>query len=70
MIRFYENIPQSKFSIMISLYRAFAEDSRERLYEMNNRAYSTPYSFIQELKFQLKSLKTVTDGVTKDHFYA
>jgi hypothetical protein len=70
MIKFYENIPQSKFSIMISLYRAFADDSRERLYEMNNRAYSTPYSFVQNLKQELSSLKEMTEGVTEDHFYA
>lgn len=70
MIKFYENIPQSKFSIMISLYRAFADDSRERLYEMNNRAFSTPYSFVQTLKQELSSLKEMTEGVTEDHFYA
>lgn len=70
MIKFYESIPQSKFSIMITLYRAFAEDSRERLFEMNSRAHSTPYAFIQDLKFELKTLTKMTEGVTKDHFYA
>ena len=70
MIKFYDSIPQSKFSIMISLYRAFAEDSRGRLYEMKSRAYSTPFSFIQNLDYELSLLEELAIGVTKDHFYA
>lgn len=69
MLKFYESIPQAKFSIMISLYRAFAEDSREKLSILKSKAYSTPYSFINNLKQELSWLEEVTDGMTKDHFY-
>ena len=62
MIKFYEKIPQSKFVIMISLYRAFAEDSRERLYQLGYHAYSTPYSFIQYFNKELDVLKGITEG--------
>lgn len=69
MIKFYQSIPQAKFAIMISLYRAFAEDSRERLYQMKNTAHSTPFYFLLNLKKELASLKGVTKGMTEDHFY-
>ncbi|CAI2370609.1 unnamed protein product [Moneuplotes crassus] len=70
MIRFYKRISQAKFSIMISLYRAFAEDSRKRLLEMNSRAYSTPYSFIKELKQKLATYNQINQGGEEHHFYA
>jgi len=44
MIKFYDNIPQAKFSIMITLYRAFAEDSRELLTEMDKLVFAVSHT--------------------------
>ena len=54
---------------MISLYRAFAEDSRERLLELGSIAFSTPYAFVQNLKKERTNLKQAVEGCTEDHFY-
>ena len=70
MLKFYENIPQSKFAIVMSLYRAFAEDSRERLNELQYQAYSTPVSYIQHFKSELTKLEEITKGCTEEDFYA
>eukprot|EP00345_Euplotes_harpa_P017852 CAMPEP_0168334086 /NCGR_PEP_ID=MMETSP0213-20121227/10034_1 /TAXON_ID=151035 /ORGANISM="Euplotes harpa, Strain FSP1.4" /LENGTH=240 /DNA_ID=CAMNT_0008338615 /DNA_START=21 /DNA_END=743 /DNA_ORIENTATION=- len=69
MIEFYESMPQAKFFIMITLYRAFAEDSKEYLNEIDNHAYSIPYTFLQKLRKLAASLKETTKGCTKEDFY-